>query len=143
MVPPVLRSERGFFEPFPILSMVVIGFFGGAAIGFLGLGGGFVAVPIFIYFVGMDTKKAIGSSLLMVFMASVWGMFRHGISGRENVDWGIALSVVIGSFVGSQAGAWLNSRVRPQNIRRSFGFIILSMSVLLWVSFFLKLMLRS
>ncbi len=141
-VPPRLDSPQGFFEPFPLPTFIFIGLIAGVAIAYLGLGGGFVAVPVFIYLVGLDTRKAVGSSLLLVFMAAIWSTVRHGTGGRENVDWSIAVSIMIGSLVGTQLGAKLNSIVKPQNIRRWFGYIILSTAVLVWVGFILKCLLK-
>ncbi len=141
-IPPVLRPQRDEFEPLPILNLAAVGFAGGAAIGFLGLGGGFVALPLFIYLVGMDTKKAVGSSLFLVFLSASWGMFRHAVAGRENVDWAITLAIVIGSLVGSQAGALLNSVVKPQNIRKYMGYVDLTTAVLMWAGFAARLLLK-
>ena len=140
-IPPYLAPKRGEFRRFPFLTFMFVGFLGGISIGFLGLGGGFVAVPVFIYLVGLDTKKAVGSSMLLVFIAASWGMFRHAISGRENVEWGIAAAIVIGSLLGTQIGARINAIAKPQNIRKYLGFIIITTGVLIWVGFFLKLLL--
>ncbi|MDZ7815538.1 MAG: sulfite exporter TauE/SafE family protein [Planctomycetota bacterium] len=137
-VPPLFKPSDGSFEPFPYINLVVLGFFAGIAIGFLGLGGGFVAVPILVYLVGLDTRKAVGTSLFLVLLAAIWGTYRHTAAGRLNVDWGITTSIVLGSFIGAQIGVWLNSVVKPANIRRYFGYIIFSMSVLVWVGFILR-----
>ena len=94
---------------------------------------------MFIYLVGLDTKKAVGSSLFLVFMGAIWASFRHSADSRDFIDWGVTVSIVMGSVFGAQIGVKINSIVKPQSLRKYFGFIIFGMTCVIWIAFFLKL----
>ncbi len=77
----------------------------------LGIGGGVLMVPTFLYVIpGMDINTAKGSSLLaIVFVASFnsWRMNRAGLRRR----WGVTVAIAGGAIVGGFAGGWLTGRM--------------------------------
>jgi uncharacterized membrane protein YfcA len=96
------------------------GYFGlGAVTGFisglLGVGGGFVMVPIFIKLFGIPTKQALGTSLAVIALTVLPNIVGHGIAG--NVDWIAALLLCLGVVPGARLGASLAIRARVRTLR--------------------------
>lgn len=69
----------------------------------VGLGGGFIAVPILLLFFGLPPAAASGTSLALVVANSAAGAFTYALQHRVNVR--IGLLIAAGGFPGSIAGA--------------------------------------
>lgn len=82
---------------------VAAGFMAGS----LGLGGGVVNVPILMYILGRSTKKAAGTSFVIMIIASLVSLAAFTVGGTS-VDWtyvvALAPIVFLGSFIGSRWG---------------------------------------
>lgn len=102
----------------------LIGLLGGVASGLFGVGGGIVMVPAMIYFLTMDIKLAVGTSLAVIIPTALTGMLKHYQLGQ--VDWRVALSLIPMAVVGGYLGAWLTSSLSSANLKRMFGgFLVL------------------
>lgn len=122
-IPPYLRLEK----PNPVSVSIPIalgaGLCIGAMSGLLGIGGGVIIMPIFIYLLGVPTRTTVGTSLFLVLLSSLIGTAGHALSG--NVSLRLAIYLMLGSTFGAQLGAWLTSKVRSQRIRSCFALIAL------------------
>jgi uncharacterized membrane protein YfcA len=82
----------------------------GLSLGMLGGGGSILAVPVLIYVLNFPPKVAIASSLAIVGLASLVGVWRHHQQG--NVEFKKALtfaaSAMLGSFLGSQISSLMS-----------------------------------
>ncbi len=56
---------------------ILAGFGVGILTGFLGVGGGFLIVPALVFFGGLPMKEAVGTSLLVIALNCVAGLFGH------------------------------------------------------------------
>lgn len=101
----------------------VIGLFGGVASGLFGVGGGIVMVPAMVFFLTMDIKLAVGTSLAVIVPTAATGFAKHYQLG--NVDWRVALSLAPASICGGYLGAWLTKEVSSLNLKRLFGGFLL------------------
>lgn len=111
-------------EP-PNLALVralLIGTMAGAYAGFFGLGGGFVFVPLLVRWGRFPLKQAIGTSLVAVAVLSVPSTITHALLG--NVDWGIALSMVVGVVPGALLGARLSLGAGERALRVAFALML-------------------
>lgn len=107
-----------------ILIAALIGLGGGIASGLFGVGGGIVMVPAMVFFLTMDIKMAVGTSLAVIIPTALSGAFKHYELG--NINWRIALALVPTAVCGSYLGAWLTKEVSSANLKRAFGgFIII------------------
>ncbi|MBD7937380.1 MULTISPECIES: sulfite exporter TauE/SafE family protein [Cytobacillus] len=86
-----------------ILKMVLIGLFAGFVSTSLGVGGGFIIVPMSIAFLGMLPKKAVGTSLFAVLFIVSAGFLSYAFTVEINYFMGIFL--LAGGLIGSQFGA--------------------------------------
>ena len=80
---------------------------GGFMAGCLGLGGGVINVPLLMYVLGRSTKKAAGTSFIIMIIAVIVGIATFAYEG-VNIDmtYVLALSPVVflGSYMGSRWG---------------------------------------
>jgi uncharacterized membrane protein YfcA len=116
------------------ISTWVILFFGiliGFLSGFMGIGGGFVSLPVLIYGIGVPTTLAIGTSLINVFLTSFYGTILYAMEGT--VEWISVLILLAGSLFGVQVGAHATKYVTPMKIKVLFALFlfVVAISILL------------
>jgi nucleotide-binding universal stress UspA family protein len=75
--------------------------------GVLGVGGGFVRMPMLIYVLGIPTHVAIGTDLFEIMISASYGTLTHAI--KSNMDVMMASVMHTGAAVGAQIGAVLTS----------------------------------
>jgi uncharacterized membrane protein YfcA len=80
-----------------------VGLLSGILAGFLGVGGGFLRMPLLIYVIGVPTHVAVGTDLFEIVFSSGYGTITHALKG--NVDIFIALVMHTGAAIGAQIGA--------------------------------------
>jgi uncharacterized membrane protein YfcA len=123
------RSRAGN-RPALLWQLLVIGAVTGSYSGFLGLGGGFVLVPLLTRWLRYDIKRAIGTSLLAIAILAVPGTITHALLGH--IDWKIAALLIVGVV----PGAWLGSRVTLGSSDRAIriGFSVMLVLVGGWLA---------
>jgi uncharacterized membrane protein YfcA len=95
-----------------------VGFFTGILAGFLGVGGGFIRMPMLVYFIGVPTHIAVGTDLFEIIISAGYGTLTHALKG--NVDILVALVMQTGAAVGAQIGAASTTYVAGPRIRLFF-----------------------
>lgn len=108
-----------------------IGAAAGLVAGYVGVGGGFLMVPLFLGVLGIDMKRASGSSLLAIAILSTPGAITQILLG--NVAVGVALAVVVGSVPGSVLGSRLIRRIPERQLRFLFALVLMVAAVMLVV----------
>jgi len=88
-------STAGEFQ-FRRLHTVLVGILKGLLTGLLGIGGGFIVVPLLIYLLNMPTLLAIGTSLLVILFSAIAGFFGRLATGQFNL--GITIWVTLATF---------------------------------------------
>jgi hypothetical protein len=83
--------------------------------GMLGIGGGVMFMPLLILAVGLSPHQAVGTSLGAVLINSLIGAALYGFRGEANL-W-VVMSLLVGSTLGVQIGAWLCHRLHPKHLR--------------------------
>jgi uncharacterized membrane protein YfcA len=101
--------------------IVGIGFITGILSGLLGVGGGFIRMPILVYILGVPTHIAIGTDLFEIMISAGFGTLTHALKG--NVDIMIALVMHTGAALGAQLGASLTRYVEGPRIRLMFSIL--------------------
>ena len=87
----------------PLWKLLVIGFLGGFVSTTLGVGGGFLMVPLLITLVGLPAKRAVGTSLVAVLFIVLSGFFTYFF--RTDVEVTTGLLLVVGTLFGAPVGA--------------------------------------
>ncbi|HBY07680.1 MAG TPA: sulfite exporter TauE/SafE family protein [Chloroflexi bacterium] len=80
-----------------------VGFITGVLSGALGVGGGFIRMPLLVYVLGIPTHVAVGTDLFEIVFSSAYGTITHALKG--NVDILMALVMQTGAAIGAQIGA--------------------------------------
>lgn len=102
--------------------LILIGVVGGALGGGLGLGGGFIMVPLLLFF-GFDRHRAHATSLGGMMMIAAVGAGSFGLGGQ--IDFGTGVLVGVGGMVGSSLGAQIMHRSAPRTLRLVFGGVLI------------------
>jgi len=103
----------------------------GVLTGFLGVGGGFLIVPALLLFGGLDIKKAIGTSLVVISINCGAGLLGHLTRGL--FDLRLAALVAGCAAAGALVGTSLSHRTSPERLRRGFAFFVIAVAVFLVV----------
>lgn len=108
-----------------------VGFITGLMAGLLGVGGGFIRMPVMVYILGVPTVVAVGTDLVEVIISGSYGAFTYALSNR--VELLAAVFVLIGASAGVQIGAAATRYLSADRIRLYFAITILlaGVSVLL------------
>ncbi|WP_165248731.1 sulfite exporter TauE/SafE family protein [Adlercreutzia sp. ZJ141] len=111
-----------------------IGLIAGVASGYVGVGGGFLMVPLFISLIGLSMKQASGTSLIAVMILAVPGVIEQMLLG--NVNYFAGLAIVAGTVPGAIIGARLVRRVPERALRFIFGGFLAFAAIMLAVNEF-------
>ncbi|HEX55357.1 MAG: sulfite exporter TauE/SafE family protein [Candidatus Altiarchaeales archaeon] len=120
-IPPYISLPESGIESISIWIILLVGFISGLLSGLLGVGGGFVRMPLLVYLVGCPTHVAIGTDLFEIVISSSYGSLTHAIKG--NVDIMIALVMHTGAAIGAQMGAVLTRYISGPRIRLYFSLL--------------------
>lgn len=112
-----------------LLQGAAIGLVAGLASGYVGVGGGFIMVPLMLSIIGIPMRKASGTSLIAVMILAIPGVIEQAIIGNINYLAGIA--VVVGSIPGAVLGARLVTKVPERALRILFGCFLIVAAVML------------
>jgi len=110
-------------EPNPLL-IAVYGLLAGVLMGFVGAGGGFLIIPILVGLGKLDMKRAIGTSLFIIAVSSLFGFVVDLIAGVV-IDWSFLLGFSALSILGIVVGAGLSGRFPSPMLKRAFGILVL------------------
>lgn len=99
--------------------------------GILGIGGGFLIVPL-LMLMGYPTKIAAATSAFTVVFSSATGFLGHLAVGH--FDWTLMISLAIVVIIGSQLGARvMAAQMKPRQLKQMFGAVLLFVGLkLIW-----------
>ncbi len=133
-IPPMVSFPVSGIESISIWMVLGVGLFTGLLAGSLGVGGGFVRMPMLIYVLGIPTHVAVGTDLFEIIFSSAFGTVTHAIKG--NVDILMALVMHTGAAIGAQIGATATRFFAGPKIRLAFSFLPLIGAVLVAIRLF-------
>lgn len=115
-----------------VAKVAFIGVVAGFMSGYVGVGGGFIMVPLFVSMLGIPMRLASGTSLTAVCILAIPGVIEQAVLG--NIDYMVGVAMMIGSIPGAIVGANLVKRVPERALRFAFALFLLLMAVLLVVN---------
>lgn len=101
---------------------IVIGFGVGCLAGLLGVGGGFIIIPLITYLLKIPLRIAIGTSLLIILITTLGTVFAKYSVGHINLH--ATILVLSGSFIGALLGARTSLRSPVKLLRLIFLFTL-------------------
>lgn len=99
----------------------------GILTGLLGAGGGFLIIPILIFSFHLSIKDAIGTSLLIIAMNSLFGF--AGDLFHHHFDWSLLLPLTAIAITGTFLGRRLGQDLSGEKLKKWFGWFVLCMGV--------------
>lgn len=111
-----------------------IGLIAGLASGYVGVGGGFIMVPLMLAVLGIPMSLASGTSLIAIMILAIPGVIEQGLLG--NIEYLAGIAIVVGSIPGALVGARLVRVVPERQLRFIFGGFLLVAAVMLMLNEF-------
>jgi uncharacterized protein len=125
-IPPMITFDEDFGGRriswlFVAMGGVIVGML--AAI--MGVGGGFVTFPMFVYIFGVSTATTVGTDILqIIFTAGLASIAQYAIYGY--VFYTLAMGMLLGSLIGIQVGALTTKVVKGIHIRGFYAMSIIA-----------------
>lgn len=107
--------------------LVMLGLIVGVITGLLGAGGGFLIIPSLVLFLKLPMKTAVGTSLLIIAINSLFG-FLFSLKQFE-YNWVLLLSFTALAIAGIFIGSKLAEKVPGTSLKKGFGWFILVMGI--------------
>lgn len=126
-------AARGGSSPRALPLATLDGLAVGAVTGFVGAGGGFLIVPALVFLRGLPVRTAIGTSLAVIALKSLVG-FVGEVQETRDPEWSLLLPFALLAVAGVGGGAELNRRIPAERLRPLFGWFVLAMAVVIFVT---------
>lgn len=110
-----------------VLPLIFFGLIIGVITGLLGAGGGFLIIPTLVLFIGLPMKKAVGTSLLIIAINSLFG-FLFSLKQFE-FNWFLLIVFTLLSITGIFIGSKLADKVSATALKKGFGWFVLVMGL--------------
>lgn len=112
------------------LGLCAAGLVTGLLAGLLGVGGGFILVPVLVLFGGVEIHRAVATSLCVIALISIPATASHLLAG-QTIPLDIAALFAIGAVVGLKLGSRLAAKLSGPRLQQLFGATMLLMAVLI------------
>jgi uncharacterized protein len=127
-LPPMVTFDQGLIPGGRRISswfLVASGFFVGLAAAIMGVGGGFLTFPIFVYVLGVSSMTTVGTDIFqIIFTAGYAAIGQYAIYGF--IFYTLAMGMLLGSLVGIQIGALTTKVVKGITIRGFYAMAVLA-----------------
>ncbi len=107
---------------------LLLGLLVGVLAAIMGVGGGFIMVPVMVYLLRMPMHVVVGTSLFNVLFTCVNVTIMQA-GANHTVDFLLALLLMIGSVLGAQAGARLSTRLKADQLKIMLAILVLLVMV--------------
>jgi len=111
-----------------LLLPIGVGVIGGVLSALMGVGGGFVMVPLMIYVLEMPTKVVVGTSLLQIIFVTANVTILQSVE-THTVDVALMLLLLLGGVIGAQIGVVLGTRMRGEQLRALLALLVLGVGL--------------
>ena len=117
------------------VKIIFDGLFVGLITGMVGAGGGFLIIPALVLLSRLEMKKAIGTSLMIIAVKSLFGFL--GEWGSE-IDWQLLISFTALAVIGIFFGVYLSKFFDGKKLKKSFAvFVMFTAVVIMLKEFFI------
>jgi uncharacterized membrane protein YfcA len=106
--------------------LIIQGFIVGIITGLFGIGGGFLIVPALYFWSRLPMKKAVGTTLLIIAMNSLFSFFTSYSSSL--INWSLLLRFSLGAVIGILIGTQIAEKISGNYLKRIFGWFVMSIS---------------
>jgi uncharacterized membrane protein YfcA len=107
---------------------IIFGGFVGILAAIMGVGGGFLMVPVMVYILRMPMHVVVGTSLFQILFNCIEVTFLQAYT-NHNVDFILAVLLLLGSTVGAQIGAVFGRKLKGEQLKIILAAIVLAVTV--------------
>jgi uncharacterized membrane protein YfcA len=119
------KRSRIYVSAIPVWGIgFLIGFIGAV----MGIGGGFILVPLLIYVLRVPTATVIGTSMLLTLVTMASATVMHAVTNHL-VDAVLALILMVGGVTGAQFGARAGQKISGERLRLLLGLLVLAVGI--------------
>ncbi len=111
-----------------VLVPIVLGGFVGILAAIMGVGGGFLMVPIMVYMLRMPMHVVVGTSLFQILFTCIEVTFLQAYT-NHSVDFVLAVLLLLGSTLGAQVGAVMGRKLKADQLKILLACIVLVVTV--------------
>lgn len=111
-------------------ALVLVGVLAGVLSGLFGVGGGILVVPALLL-LGVDQRRAAGTSVAAILPTAIVGTIGYGLT--EHIDWIAGILLAVGAVAGAQIGSLLLNRLPRRVLFWSFIALMILVAASLWV----------
>lgn len=117
--------------------IIIEGFIVGGLTGFVGAGGGFLIIPALVILIGLDIKKAIATSLIIIALKSTFGFFLGDVMVM-NIDWDFLIYFTLLTTLGVIIGTYFGKSIDKLKLKKWFGIFIMVIAISILFKEFIK-----
>ena len=130
--PPLLlaATDLAVAPPWPPLAAVAAGVAVGLSLGLTGGGGAIFAVPLLVYWIGVDPPTAVAISLVTVAITAAVGAVERWRYGQVEIPTGLLFAAA--GMLTAPLGSWLGSRIPEQPLLVAFAGLMLVVAARMW-----------
>ncbi len=127
-IPPLVKFDHDFTPGGRSISwvfLVLSGALVGLTAGIMGVGGGFLTFPIFVYMLGVSSMTTVGTDIFqIIFTAGYAAITQYAVYGF--IFYTLAMGMLLGSLAGIQIGAMVTKVVKGITIRGFYAMAVLA-----------------
>ena len=120
---PVDAQNKTYNYPMIAFQATVIGVFSGI----VGAGGGFLIIPTLVLLGKLPMKKAIGTSLFVIAVNSLFGFL--GDLSNIDINWSFLLTFTCISIIGILIGSYFSKYISGRKLKKGFGYFTIVMAI--------------
>jgi hypothetical protein len=119
------KRSRIYVSAIPVWGIgFIIGFVGAV----MGIGGGFLLVPMLIYVLRVPTATVIGTSMVLTLVTMASATVMHA-AVNHLVDALLAVFLMVGGVIGAQFGARAGQKMSGERLRLLLGLLVLAVGI--------------
>lgn len=126
------RLENPETKPYRYIFILLAGIIVGSIVGMLGAGGGFLIIPTLVILANLPMKKAIGTSLGLIFINCTIG-FGGDLIHNVHPNWNLLLIFSAFAIGGMGIGLWLSRFISGSKLKPAFGWFIMIIGIFILV----------
>lgn len=107
---------------------IVFGGFVGVLAAIMGVGGGFLMVPVMIYILRMPMHVVVGTSLFQILFTCIEVTFLQAYT-NHTVDFVLAVLLLLGSTIGAQIGTVFGRKLKGEQLKVFLAIIVIAVTI--------------
>jgi hypothetical protein len=122
-LPWAMRFEKSGVTMSPLMPLG-LGVLVGVLAAIMGVGGGFIMVPVMVYMLRMPMHVVVGTSLFQILFTCINVTFMQAYV-NHTVDFTLAVILLLGSTLGAQVGARVSRKLKADQLKILLASIVL------------------